>query len=137
MKGDDIIEVQRSVAIVANASDINVEIFRDFISDLIQILRNNAHRSAPRISFRILEKIRDIPDAHLGELVDLSFKYLNKSSTSIAEKVFAMTVISNQIEHYPDLKYELEATLSAQVKIGSAGFRNRAGKIAAKYELKL
>jgi hypothetical protein len=137
MKGDETIEVQRSAAIIANASDINTEIFRDFISDLIQILKINAHRSAPRIAFRILEKIQDIPEAHLGELVDLSFKYLNKSSTSIAEKVFAMTVIANQIEHYPDLKYELEASLSAQVKTGSAGFRNRAGKIAAKYGLKL
>jgi len=137
MKGKDTIEVQRSSAIIANASDKSVEIFREFIPDLIQILRENVHRSAPRIAFRILEKIKDIPEKHLGELVDISFKYLNKSDTSIAEKVFAMTVIANQITHYPDLKYELEASLAAQVKTGSAGFRNRAGKIAAKYRLKL
>ena len=137
MKGEDSIEVQRSAAIIANASDESVDIFQEFVPDLIHILRENVHRSAPRVTFRILEKIKDVPEQYLGELVDISFKYLNKSDTSIAEKVFAMTVIANQIEHYPDLKYELEASLSAQVKTGSAGFRSRAARIATKYGLEL
>jgi hypothetical protein len=134
---NDSIDVQRSAAIIANASDESVEIFRDFVPDLIEILQENAHRSASRIAFRVLEKLPNIPEKHLGNLVDLAFKYLNTPTTSIAEKVFAMTVIANQIAHYPDLKYELEASLAAQIKTGSAGFKNRAGKIASRYGLKL
>lgn len=137
MKGKEVIEVQRSSAMIANASDVNLPLFHKFIPQLIEILKNNTHRSAPRIAFRILEKLSSIPEEHLGELVDLSFRYLNSSGTSIAEKVFAMTVIANQIDTYPDIRHELEASLSAQIRTGSAGFRNRATKIAAKYGLKL
>lgn len=137
MKSSDKVAVQRSSAIISNAADIRIDIYESFIPDFIEILRNNIHQSAPRTVFRILEKQTEIPEQHLGEIIDLSFEYLNKPDVSIAEKVFAMTVIANQLKNYPDLKHELQATLSAQFSTGSAGFKSRAGKIAAKYELDL
>lgn len=137
MKSDDSVEVQRASAVVSNASDIEVELFQEFIPDFIQILEKNSHRSAPRAIFRILEKIQSISDDTLGPIIDISFRYLNNPKKSIAEKVFAMTVIANQIDKYPDLRHELEASLSAQIKTGSAGFKSRAGKIAKAYDLNL
>lgn len=137
MKSDDVIAVQRSAAVIANASDIDTELFKDFIADFIQIIERNAHRSAPRTIFRILEKLDHIPEDSLGPVVDISFRYLNDPKKSIAEKVFAMTVIANQLNRFPELKYELEASLSAQFHTGSAGFKSRANNIAAKYDLKL
>ena len=137
MKSDDSVSVQRASAIISNASDVNAHLFAEFVPDFLEILENNVHRSAPRAVFRILERVQSIPEDWLGPLIDISFRYLNDSEKSIAEKVFAMTVIANQIENYPDLKHELGATLSAQMQTGSAGFKSRARKIAAKYGIDL
>jgi len=137
MKSDDSVAVQRASAIISNASDIEVQLFSEYIPDFVEILKSNSHRSAPRAIFRILERFHSISEEWLGQLIDISFQYLNDSEKSIAEKVFAMTVIANQIETYPDLKHELEASFTAQIQTGSAGFKNRARKIAAKYGLNL
>ncbi len=133
---DEPVTVQRASAVCHAISDETPEIFQPHISELITSIEKDVHDAAPRFAFRVLSMIR-IPEEMLGETVDVAFKRLSSPLQPAAIHVFAMTVISNAIDIYPELGNELELLLREGLPIGSAGYRNRAGKIARKHGLDL
>lgn len=137
MKSNDSIEAQRSAAIMSNTADINPELFIPFVPELIGMLGTESHRAVSRIALRILEKNLPIPNENLGTLIDKCFKYLNNAKYSIAEKVFAMSIIAEQALTFPELKIELEASLQSQYENASPGVKSRAKKIAKRLKLKI
>jgi hypothetical protein len=135
MAAQDTVQSQRAAAIIFHCADVNPKIFERFMPEMLAVLEKPIHDSGPRTIFRILESELNIDEAYAGKLIDLAFKYLQDPKSAIAIKVFSMTFIANQLLTYPDLKHELESTLSAQMELGSAGFRNRASKLAEKFGL--
>jgi len=136
LRSKEAILVQQASAVCYAISDISPQLFGSFQKELIEVLKNNVHPAGPRFTFRVLAEI-SIDEKYLGEAIDLSFKYINDPSSPTAVQVFAMSVIANNMEQYPELGPELEAALQFRFTQGSAGFKNRVRKIAQAYGLKI
>jgi len=126
------LDQQRAAAVCHSASDENPGIFSPYVGDLLEALTSRAHPSVIRCTLRIFSVI-EIPEKHIGDIVDRSFKYLSDRSQTVAVQVYAMTIIANHLNSYPDLAPELEAILKTGWEHGTPGYRNRASKIAAKH----
>jgi len=57
---------------------------------------------------------------------------LENKKEPIAIRVFAMTVLANLADTYPEIKGELIAVIEDQMPYGSAGFISRGKKILKK-----
>ena len=73
----------------------------------------------------------DIPEQHLGNLIDLCFEWILQNELPVAVKVHSMQVIFNTIPKYPELKEEFIAVLEDQMPKNSVGFKSRAGRLIA------
>lgn len=136
LNSEDSVVVQQAAAVCYAVGDISPGLFRKYQEVLIEVLKKNVHPAGPRFTFRLLTEI-PIDEEYKGVIIDLSFKSLLNPSSPVAIKVFAMTVIANQLKQYPDLGAELEAALQLSYSNGSAGFKNRAIKIANAHGLKI
>ncbi|MCZ4408399.1 hypothetical protein O3Q51_06240 [Cryomorphaceae bacterium 1068] len=136
LRSDESIEVQQAAAVCHAISDVSPTLFEQFQKELIEVIRKNVHTAGPRFTYRVLAEIL-IDEENLGEVIDLSFESLKDSHSPIAIQVFSMTVIANQMKRYPELGVELEAAIQFRFNTGSAGFKNRALKIAKAYGLKI
>ena len=47
-----------------------------------------------------------------------------------------MTILERMVDKYPELKEELIASIEANLEFGSAGIKNRGGKILARLKAK-
>ena len=72
------------------------------------------------------------PEDQEGRILNRSFELLNDIDQPIAVKVFAMTVISNLAEKYPDIKPELRVSIEALLPNGSPGIKSRGKKLLKK-----
>ncbi|MCK5279227.1 MAG: hypothetical protein KAQ62_19445, partial [Cyclobacteriaceae bacterium] len=54
---------------------------------------------------------------------------LNSGKEPVAVKVFAMTVLFNIVQVYPELSEELEISIEEQMPFCSAGFKSRGRKV--------
>ncbi|MEM9051051.1 MAG: hypothetical protein AAGC47_03270, partial [Bacteroidota bacterium] len=95
------VELQRASAVCYAISDVNSDLFRPYTAEIICVIRKNIHDAGPRFGFRVLYEM-NIDEGYLGEVVDLSFEALTKKSNPIAVRVFAMAVIGNYLEQFPD-----------------------------------
>lgn len=96
---------------------------------LIQTLsKPGIHVAVKRNTFRILQNI-STPKRYHGEVMSLSFEYLNSVDETVAVKVFSMKVLANLSLIYPEIKTELKLMLEDQWDQQSIAFRNRARKI--------
>jgi hypothetical protein len=136
LRSEESVMVQQAAAVCHAISDVSSQLFEAFQKELIEVLKKNVHPAGPRFTYRVLAEL-PIDEEYLGEVINLSFESLMDPSSPIAIQVFAMTVIANQIIQYPELSMELEAALQFRFSNGSAGFKNRAMKIAKTYGLKI
>jgi hypothetical protein len=136
IRSDEQIEVQHAAAVFHSVSDHSPELFVPFIKELIEVIHKSVHPAGPRFTYRLLAGI-SIPEEFQGEVVDASFKDLTNAKSPVAIRVFAMSVIANQMRQYPELANELEAALRLGYSKGSAGYKSRARKIANTYGLKV
>lgn len=136
LMSDEPVIVQQAVAVCYSISDIAPQLFERYQKILIEALKSDVHPAAARFSYRLLAEIK-VDEVHQGEIIDLAFRALTNPSSPVAIQVFAMTVIANHIEQYPDLANELEAALSRGYGKGSPGFKSRAKKIARIHGLRL
>lgn len=81
-----------------------------------------------RNTVRFLQFI-DIPKPLHATTIDICFRQLLDTKEPIAIKVFSMTVLSNLVKHYPELKNELAMAIEDQMPYGSAGFVSRGRKV--------
>ncbi len=72
------------------------------------------------------------PEEYEGKILNRSFELLNAVEQPIAVKVFAMTVIANLAEKYPDIKQELKASIETLLPNGSPGIKSRGKKLLKK-----
>lgn len=115
--------------IISYIGEKKPELLYKYLPAVIQKLENKEHSQALiRNIFRTLQFV-DIPEKQEGFVLTKGFEFLNNNNSSIAVKVFAMTVISNLSKKYPEIKNELKLSLENQMEHASAGFKCRANKI--------
>ena len=96
-------------------------------------LLNNKNTSGPikRNLVRFMQEA-EIPAKFHGEITNRCFELLNDPKEDIAIRAFAMTVLANMTEQYPELVTELKLSVQELLPFASAGLKNRAGHILKK-----
>ncbi len=82
------------------------------------------HDAVRRNALRIFEEV-DIPEKHCGILFDLSNKYLHNINEPIAVRAFALSVMSNIAQKFPDLKNEVKVNAEALLQCGIPALESR------------
>lgn len=80
-----------------------------------------------RNTVRLLQSI-EIPERFQGEIMDLCFKYIASPSEAPAVKAFALTILQNLAQYYPEIKTEVKTIIEDRWEIESPAFRSRAKK---------
>lgn len=122
---------QRAAMAISHTADRHIDLIKPHLAQFITILEENPPVAIKRNVVRLLQKV-ELPKNLQGRCVNCCFNLLTDTKEAIAVKVFSMTVIYNISKEEPDLQRELRLVLEDQLEHGSAGFRNRAGKILAK-----
>lgn len=124
---------QCAAGVISRCVDRDPFCMDPYLDSMIRYLDRPLHDAGVRNIVRSFQFI-DIPEEYLGEIVDRAFGYLNDPKTSIAIRVFSMTVIHNAVKRYPDLAPELISAIERHMDHSSAGFKSRGRKILAELE---
>ncbi len=120
---------QRASWAISVIAEKHPEYLTNYFNLFVELLNTpNKHASVNRNIVRALQ-FMDIPKKFEGKVLDAVFRLLNSSNEPIAVKAFSMTVIYNLSKKYPDIVPELRASIEALLPNGSAGIKNRGGKI--------
>jgi len=125
---DDVLLNQRSAWVMWYCFEKTPSLITPFINKLVNNLKNNVHDAVKRNTLKVLIEI-DIPKKLQGILCDICFDLLQTHETSIALKVYAMTVLKNICFLEPDLKNELKLVIEHQLPNSSAGYKSRAKRV--------
>jgi len=71
----------------------------------------------------------DIPESLAGLTTDICFRLLQNHKEPIAVKAYAMTIIYNLSQQYPEISDELVLTIEDLLPFGSPGIKSRGMKI--------
>lgn len=108
------------------------ELIKPHLRNIIKNLnKRGLHDAVKRNTVRFLQFI-DIPKSMHGITLDACFPLLEDKKEPIAIRVFAMTVLANLADTYPEIKGELIAVIEDQMPYGSAGFVSRGKKVLKK-----
>ncbi len=120
---------QRSAWLMSTVFDTSPFLLMPYLEQLIDMLgENNLHDALKRNITRVLQAI-SIPENLQGKALDACYRLFRSSEEAVAIKVFAMSVVANIIQNYPELKEEFLYDIEQQYPYSSAGFRSRAKKI--------
>lgn len=98
---------QRAAWAVSCCIDKNKTLLTPWIGKLIKNLENkNVHDAVKRNTLRILQNA-DIPEKYNGVLYNTCYAYLHSLQEPIAVRAFALTVLVNSCERYPELATEV------------------------------
>ncbi len=109
------------------------EVLNQYINKIAELYPKLTHKPSRRMLGHILSET-EIPEKFESDILNAAFDWLNDPDEPIAVRVHAMQIVFNLSIKYPELQQELKATLHHLYDTGSAGFRNRAGKILAKID---
>ncbi|RMG72499.1 MAG: hypothetical protein D6722_05330 [Bacteroidetes bacterium] len=128
--GDDPLLVQRAAWPLRVVGDARPEMLAPHWPTLIDYLGAPVHVAVRRNVLALAAERREPwPEALLGYLVDHCFRLLASPPEPPAVKVHAMTILLHACRQEPGLKPELQATIEAQMPMGSRGFVNRGRKV--------
>ena len=126
--GDEHRVTQRAAWVLSHCIDAHPWLIKKHLRSIIENLQKPIHEAVKRNTVRILQFI-DIPEDLMGLTADICFRYLNSGKEPVAVKVFAMTVLLNIVQIYPELSEELEISIEEQMPFGSGGFKSRGRKV--------
>lgn len=108
---------------LSKACDRFPEMIVPYLDDIIERLSTVDNESALRSFLRIisLSDFGNLPARYQGILADFSFKALNSGDSAIAVKAYSMEILYKLAKIYPELAYELSATINMLKGEGSAG----------------
>lgn len=95
---------------------------------MIHNLKNPVGDPVKRNTLRALRNI-SISEQLLGLLADICFDYLSSAREPIAVKNYAMDLLLQMLDTYPELGAEMKTIVENQMPFGSAGFRSKGSKI--------
>lgn len=98
------------------------------LPQLIEALPSFKHNGLVRHALRMISRVQ-IPESHVGELVDFCFKILLMKEMDIAPKAFGMDILYRISNQEPDLKSELADTIAYRMDEGTPGYKAHANKL--------
>lgn len=109
------------------------EIIYPYLAQIVSALDKIDNESTLRSFMRIISLTdpRKINTRQHGFLADFCFKSLNSGLTAIAIKAYSMEILYKLSVIYPELAYELSASIKSFIDEGSAGITSR-GKMILK-----
>ncbi len=130
--GDNSLLAQRAAWPFSFIAEKNPSLFKKYIPYLIDKLE--IKEDHPAIKRNILRAFQyfSFSTENEGKLLNISFELLNDNNQPIAIRVFAMTVVYNLSEKYPEIKNELKVSIENLLPTGSAGIKSRGNKILKK-----
>ncbi|WP_200974614.1 hypothetical protein [Echinicola sp. 20G] len=103
-----------------------------YYKDIVIMLKKaNVHDAVKRNILRMLQD-QDVPEVYEGEVLNAAFTFLEDKAQPIAIRVFAMQVVYNLSERYPEIRPELKLIIEDMLPYASAGIRSRGKKILSK-----
>lgn len=110
--GNDPVLVQRSAWPLSYIAMEFPALVKPYIGKLVKKLQlPNQHPAVTRNILRIFQQM-DLPDKHLGPLVDVCMAFITSELQPAAIRAFAITTAANICKTYPELKNELRLTLN-------------------------
>ena len=109
------------------------ELIDPYLEDLVHSLALFTHPGSRRNSLKILMQTK-IPEDLQGPLIDICFQWMSSTEKTVAVKVYAMQIIENHLELYPELAFELKSIIEDQWDKNSAGFKARGSKVLKRLE---
>lgn len=93
---------------------------------LIHLLRQpNIHNGITRNIVRLLQFV-PIPESLHGDVMDRCFRYIEDLQEKPAIKAFALTVLHQLSQHYPEIVPEIKAIIADRLEYETPAFRVRA-----------
>lgn len=127
--GNDSRITQRATLVIIICTDWKPKMVKPFVEEMILNLKNEDISDAiKRNTTRILAEF-PIPKHMEGILTEICFDFLNNTKEAVAIKIFSMIILERIVEKYPELKSELIVSIERGMEFGTAGFKNRGGKI--------
>lgn len=124
--------VQRAGWPLSYAVSAHPKFIQKHFSRLLKNLQKpGLHNAVRRNTVRLLQDVT-IPQKFQGQVMDLCFEYINSPTEAIAVKAFALTVLDNLSQQYPEIKPELRTIIEDRWDYETAAFRSRAKKILKK-----
>jgi hypothetical protein len=93
--------------------------------------RKDIHVAVIRNTVRLLQDV-SIPKRWHGRVMSICFDFVANPETPIAVKAFALTILSNLSQDYPEIRGELKLIIEEQWDQATPAFRSRAKKILKK-----
>lgn len=101
--------------------------FKELITNL-QIPR--VPNAVKRNTLRLLQRI-EIPKRFHGEIMNLCFDYIASLTEAAAIKAFALTILQNLAQYYPEIKDEVKIIIEDRWEVETPAFKSRAKKFLA------
>ncbi len=121
--------VQRASWPVSYCVEAHPELVRLHFSKLVKKLQEKKLQVAvKRNAMRLLQHVK-IPAAFHGKIMNICFDYVQDPAEAIAVKVFALTVLVNLSECYPDIVPEIKLIIETQWPHSTPAFKSRAAHI--------
>ncbi|WP_083261355.1 hypothetical protein [Crocinitomix algicola] len=111
----DVRIVQRSSQPVGAIGAKHPHLLLPYLQPLLDYLNQNPIDAVQRNVMRALQYL-DIPEEFEGPYFDQALVYLKSPHSAIAVKAFAMTVLANICEKYPELSHEVIAQLEILIR---------------------
>jgi hypothetical protein len=108
-------------------------IAKKFPKLLKNLERPDVHNAVKRNTIRLLQDI-EIPKLFHGRVMNHCFTFIADSNEKAAVKAFALTVLENLAQQYPDIRQELITTIESRLQFETPAFRSRAKKIMKRYQ---
>ncbi|TXF85671.1 hypothetical protein FUA23_20455 [Neolewinella aurantiaca] len=124
--------VQRSAMVVGDLGRKKPDWLKPWHGRMIAAADPAPHPSVSRNVMRYFSELplSAVEEDEQGKLLDLAFRLLEDQTEAVAIRVFAMTVVFNFCDIYPELKDELRGIIELTIAEGTTpGFRSRGGKI--------
>jgi 8-oxo-dGTP diphosphatase len=120
--------------ILSKTCDKYPDLINPFLPGIVERLNRITNESAQRSFLRILSMgpIDILSDKHHGLLADHCFSALRAGFSAIAVKAYSMEILYRLALIYPELAYELSATLAMIEDDASAGIKARGRMILKK-----
>jgi hypothetical protein len=115
---DEKILAPRASWATLHAGDKRQDLLNPWIGKMLDQLSKSTYSSVKRNFLRLFQEIV-IPEKYRGELIEVCYKLVFTLSEPIAVRVFALTVISNQVQFHPELKNELEIVVKDLILPGA------------------
>lgn len=124
---------QRAAWVMSHCVEQNPALALPHLESLVKNLHNKVHDAIKRNTAKILENL-PVPEAVVGEAVDILFQFVADPKETVAVRVFSMSALFNLCKNEPDLLEELRLTIEDMMPHGTPGLRSRGKKVLKEIE---